>query len=750
MFKKSIYLTHKFWLVFIVVISFILISFRTSQTSVLAQNRLKWIFRDIGNEFPISIKIEKQSGESYIKEYLIDVLDVDINESNYLLPAIANKPYEYQFPKNDFDVKFEIFNGPEWLGINSTSGLLHGNPAEDDVGINSIIVLVTDESGIINEKSTEIKVVSTENPDTIYLSPAIVDIVYNYQLPQENPDDRFEILEGPVWLYIDKNTGLLRGYPSEIKHFSSPIVSQDGTIYVKGGDLGNEILYAISPNGTELWRYNPYRGIYGLALGKDGTIYINDEIGYLYALDPDGPYVKWSYLAEDGGREIFPAIGIDGTIYYGSHDGYLVAVNPDGKLIWKCLLATELYRGYHNIQSSPAIGPDGTIYVGCKEGKLYAVTPWGTIKWRSMVDRRFVIGSPSIGNDRKIYAAPHGYRVYEFNPDGTINWINTEINNPGDSSPVIAADGTIYVGSDEGTEGCSLYALDKAGNIKWNYPMGKYITTALIGTGGIVYYVGYNKGENSSVLYALNPDGTVNWKYEITNLYSYSFAYSTALSSDGTLYLGHEFGLYAFQTDSHGYQENSPWPTFMHNNTRCVTDDSFKMPELYTISGQISKPDTLVKKGIPVLISSLITETLDDGSFSFKLPDGEYLLEIYTDTIFNPRLINFEVNGKDVVLDVDDNTNTSIGKVFEFSLNQIYPNPFNSYANITYSIPKNSQVTLSIYNISGQRVSVLKDGYQPAGNYSATWDAAGMPSGLYFCILQANGLIQTRKMLLLK
>ncbi|MFC1540976.1 T9SS type A sorting domain-containing protein [Candidatus Latescibacterota bacterium] len=83
-------------------------------------------------------------------------------------------------------------------------------------------------------------------------------------------------------------------------------------------------------------------------------------------------------------------------------------------------------------------------------------------------------------------------------------------------------------------------------------------------------------------------------------------------------------------------------------------------------------------------------------------------------------------------------------------INNVYPNPFNLSTAIEYNLPQNSHITLSIYNISGQRVSVLKDEYQQAGTYTTAWDATGFPSGLYFCTLEANGFVQTRKMLLMK
>jgi len=94
-------------------------------------------------------------------------------------------------------------------------------------------------------------------------------------------------------------------------------------------------------------------------------------------------------------------------------------------------------------------------------------------------------------------------------------------------------------------------------------------------------------------------------------------------------------------------------------------------------------------------------------------------------------------------------SNNHIPNLF-FSLEAPYPNPFNLSTTIAYTLPLDSHVILSIYNVSGQIVSVLKDESQPAGNYSITWSAKDMPNGLYFCSLQTNGFTQTRKIVLVK
>ena len=89
-------------------------------------------------------------------------------------------------------------------------------------------------------------------------------------------------------------------------------------------------------------------------------------------------------------------------------------------------------------------------------------------------------------------------------------------------------------------------------------------------------------------------------------------------------------------------------------------------------------------------------------------------------------------------------------KPAEFTLMQNIPNPFNPSTIINYSLPHNAHVTLTVYNIYGQVVTVLKDKLSKAGNYSVTWNATNMPSGIYFYTLKADDFIETKKMMLLK
>ncbi len=94
------------------------------------------------------------------------------------------------------------------------------------------------------------------------------------------------------------------------------------------------------------------------------------------------------------------------------------------------------------------------------------------------------------------------------------------------------------------------------------------------------------------------------------------------------------------------------------------------------------------------------------------------------------------------------------GKTYSFALAQNYPNPFNPSTIINYSVPETgsglSHVTLNVYNMLGQLVSVLVDKEQPRGNFSAVFNGHNLASGIYLYNLKVGNQSITKKMLLIK
>jgi sugar lactone lactonase YvrE len=79
-----------------------------------------------------------------------------------------------------------------------------------------------------------------------------------------------------------------------------------------------------------------------------------------------------------------------------------------------------------------------------------------------------------------------------------------------------------------------------------------------------------------------------------------------------------------------------------------------------------------------------------------------------------------------------------------------YPNPFNLSTTISFTLQSESNVSLVVFNGSGKQLSVLVSGELPAGPHKYSWDAAGIPVGVYMCKLQVGRHVEMQKLIILK
>jgi hypothetical protein len=86
----------------------------------------------------------------------------------------------------------------------------------------------------------------------------------------------------------------------------------------------------------------------------------------------------------------------------------------------------------------------------------------------------------------------------------------------------------------------------------------------------------------------------------------------------------------------------------------------------------------------------------------------------------------------------------------EFALQQNYPNPFNPTTTIAFSVPKQSRVSIEVYNILGQLVSTLVNDVKPAGNFTVRFDATNLSSGIYLVRMVTPQQSFIKKMMLVK
>ena len=86
----------------------------------------------------------------------------------------------------------------------------------------------------------------------------------------------------------------------------------------------------------------------------------------------------------------------------------------------------------------------------------------------------------------------------------------------------------------------------------------------------------------------------------------------------------------------------------------------------------------------------------------------------------------------------------------DYLLSQNYPNPFNPTTSLQYTIGSLQFVTLKVYDVLGREVATLVNEEKPAGEYEVEFNAANLPSGIYFYQLKAGQFSETKKMILLK
>ncbi|MEQ9309163.1 MAG: glycoside hydrolase family 9 protein [Balneolaceae bacterium] len=188
-------------------------------------------------------------------------------------------------------------------------------------------------------------------------------------------------------------------------------------------------------------------------------------------------------------------------------------------------------------------------------------------------------------------------------------------------------------------------------------------------------------------------------------------------------------------------------------NEISTSDGSFEPLKRITIEWETISVDSI---DIMYRLSSqsnftILTESYPVSNNSYRLfrvpdaPNDSLIIRLQdsdNDTVFA------ESEPKEIGIEVSNETESETA--LRFKLGQNYPNPFNPTTSINYSISKNGLVNLSVFNLQGQFVAELVNESKSEGEYSITWDASNVASGIYYYRLQSNEEVLTRKMMLIK
>ncbi|MBK9227510.1 MAG: T9SS type A sorting domain-containing protein [Ignavibacteria bacterium] len=115
---------------------------------------------------------------------------------------------------------------------------------------------------------------------------------------------------------------------------------------------------------------------------------------------------------------------------------------------------------------------------------------------------------------------------------------------------------------------------------------------------------------------------------------------------------------------------------------------------------------------------------------------------------YSYRLKQVDYNGNFEYFNLSNQV--SVGVPDKFSLSQNYPNPFNPSTTISFDIPVDSKVMITLFDMSGREVANLVNEFKTAGYYSVSFNASSLSSGAYFYRIDAGNFVDTKKMLLVK
>lgn len=546
-------------------------------------------------------------------------------------------------------------------------------------------------------------------------------------------------------------------------------VAEDGTIYIGSGSQywaqNDSTLYAVNPDGSLKWGRKLSAGIFSApTLADDGTIYVTTMSGLVHSLSDEGTHANENWSLSTSGMVLnSPTIGPDGTIYYGGLDFRLAAVTSAGELKWQ-------YSTEWCLFSTPAIGPEGEIYFGSKDHHLYCLedsVSRAEVRWAAptgtFYDGHLVDSSPSLAPDGTIYVGTDPYGAagqtpvpvtvsfFAFHPDGSRKW-SFPVNDGVESSPALAEDGTIYFGSHNG----NLYAIRDDGAAAtqlWEFATAGQITGSPAVDGMGTIYIGSNDGN----VYALRPDGSLKWSFQTDG----SIEASPALGADGVLYIstmnGTLFAIGQPGADVAAVDLDLPdrtgtgavlVPRATIRNFRSGAPGC-RVALRITAAGQPSYADTVTVAMLPELTS----QDVEFAPWSAAAAAGvTYDVSLTTLLDEDNRPDNDRITAQIVTEAGAGAPVPQAGLI----LARCYPNPFNPSVTIPFELPGERRVSLRIYDVQGRLVRTLLDGRPlQEGTHSEVWngrDHGGreVTSGLYLVQLRAGVEVRAQSVTLLR
>jgi photosystem II stability/assembly factor-like uncharacterized protein len=497
---------------------------------------------------------------------------------------------------------------------------------------------------------------------------------------------------------------------------ASILIYSPSEIYVGTGyyTSGNGVYYSSDLGNT--WEQKGLNGkiVYSLTSDQFSNIYASTKSEGIYKLQNQGE--TWRQINQ--GLKNF--------------DIFRIQMTPDNMLFACSESEGGIYRSIDYGESWQITGMvAGTMWQGLitESGNIYAATDGGVQKYNSSSGNWFALGLREVKNvvidkDNVLFAGTRWNGVYASYDDGNTWNLTTPIGGTGteiftmalypDNSILLGTNDYIKLSTDKGTSWSTII----------NQLPSSIIGNLVIGIDQMVYVT---SGTNLCKTDDLESDFFI-----IKNNIYTPDRNGIAVGNYGLLFL----------------------------------TDSYFNPGIYRSTDYGSnwiKISDRPASSISVFDNKYIVTGHGNGEIMFSFNNGESWSTISQELPANSTIFwnQIDSNGylycaasgfgifksNSAVTSIIDE---EVSKLNSFSLEQNFPNPFNSTTNIRYTIPQSGRIRLKVYDLVGNKVATLLDRYQEAGSYDVIFQPDYLASGIYFYQLQSSEFITTKKLILLK
>ena len=561
---------------------------------------------------------------------------------------------------------------------------------------------------------------------------------------------------------------------------SNPAVSTDGTVYFVL-DTGDDILYALNPDGTQKWNQLIGTGSAPPIIDSEGTVWLGASNGKLHAFTPDG-ILEWSGFVS-GGDISAMALGNYRTLFFSSSDNNLYAYfDPDPTLNPDLFVSNISFDPRDGVN----VGSQTTIRAEIEETSALGPARSNVIFYHTAINPNNIIGSgyaftlPGLKGYAEVVWNTSSLSVGEYNIIAVIESSNPPETNTSNNQKqtsykllkslqeqINAGSGTILIEPGTYKESISMRA-----NVVVRSRMGPD-RTIIDGT-GTQHVVLFDELDPTAVLDGFSIiGGEVGVDFERGGGIVRNCVIRD--NNDGIYNIGSmvytdpiiEYNVIRDNT-RYAMNTNNSW-ALLNKNTIVNNGFGINGYGFYSSSPTIvncilwNNNDDLV--GTAIATYSCIqngdpgTGNISSDPLFVDFDHGDYYLTENSPCINSgdPDPKYNDQNGTRADMGSNyfgrpssiDNLDYA-GDLLPAVLLPNFPNPFSGITTITCQLTVSYNIELSIYDMTGRKIEVLFSGLQSPGNYQYDWDASSFPNGIYFARLQSDRIIQTQKMILIK